>query len=305
MKQSAVTTLTLANVSKRFGDIDAVKDVTLNIKSGEIVGFVGPNGAGKTTAISMIMGFLQPTRGSIKLLDTLITPQTAHETHRFVGYVAGDMVLPSTLTGAQYLTFVQSSSGRDEAFYTQLINRLDPTLDQPLHALSRGNRQKIALIAALQHAPKILILDEPTSGLDPLMQDVFLDTVRHAGDHGTTVLMSSHILNEVSSICSRIVFMKAGRFIVDKSIDEIASQLGKHVIVSSLDAHKLIPFLPTYATLLTSSNQDIELSLPTAELKPFLRWLVTKRFTDITIKDRDLDGVFHELYSNKTQRRRS
>ncbi len=303
--KSTTNTLTLANVYKRFGDIEAVSDVTLAVKRGEIVGFVGPNGAGKTTTISMLMGFIRPSRGSVHLLGHEVTPETAHHIHKSVGYVAGDMVLPPGLTGKQFLDFIAGQNGRDDKRFERLVHQLHPVMDRPLKTLSRGNKQKIALIAALQHKPEVLILDEPTSGLDPLMQDVFLKTIVREAGEGTTVLMSSHILSEVSDICSRIVFMRSGKFIMDQPINAITKQLGKHVVVTSTTAAKLRQYLPDNIEVISHSATQLRLAVPTAELKPFLRWITTKDFSDITIEERNLDDVFHELYVESGRRKRS
>lgn len=297
-------TITLTNVYKRFGELEAVSDVTLSIYPGEVVGFVGPNGAGKTTTISILMGFIAATKGNVTVSGKAIRPETAHAVHSSVGYVAGDMVLPGSLTAAQYLSYCASQNGRDDEHYTVLVAQLAPVLDKPLHTLSRGNKQKIALIAALQHAPDVLILDEPTTGLDPLMQDVFLQTIEHEAKRGTTVLMSSHILSEVSSICSRIVFMKSGKFIIDKPIESIMSQLGKHIIITSSDTKKLRKYLPDSVKELSHTDSNISLSIQTDDIKSFMRWLMTKSFEDIVIENRDLDDVFHELYVGKHRRDR-
>ena len=302
--KSTTNTLTLANVYKRFGDIEAVSDVTLAIKRGEIVGFVGPNGAGKTTTISILMGFIRPTKGKVHILGREITPESAHLVHGSVGFVAGDMVLPASLTGKQFLSFTAHQNGRDEKRFARLVHQLHPVLDRPIKTLSRGNKQKIALIAALQHKPEILILDEPTSGLDPLMQDIFLKTIaREAGD-GTTVLMSSHILSEVSSICSRIVFMRSGKFFVEQPIGAITNQLGKHIVITSKNATKLMQYLPSGTEVIEHSAFKLRVAIATEELKPFLRWLMTKEFTDLVIEERDLDDVFHELYVDPSRRKR-
>lgn len=301
MKRTA--TISLKNAYKRFGDLEAVSDATLSIYPGEVVGFVGPNGAGKTTTISLLMGFIATTKGTVTVLGKPISPETAHVVHRDIGYVAGDMVLPGTLTATQYLNFTAAQNGRADDRYEQLVDQLHPVLDKPLHTLSRGNKQKIALMAALQHAPKVLILDEPTSGLDPLMQDTFLATLKHEASRGTTVLMSSHILSEVSSICDRIVFMRAGKFIIDKPVDSITEQLGKHVIVSTSHPKKLVTYLPESVQVLGKTEAEVQFSVPPESLKAFMRWLLTKDFDDIVIENRDLDDVFHELYAGKTSRR--
>ncbi len=295
------STITLANVTKRFGDFEAVSDVTLAVEPGQVVGFVGPNGAGKTTTISMMMGFLKPSKGTVTVLGTNIEPQTSHSVHGSIGYVAGDMVLPGALSGRQFLAFSAARNGRIDERFNSLVDKLQPVLHKPLKQLSRGNKQKIALIAALQHAPTVLILDEPTSGLDPLMQDVFLDTVKDESKRGTTVFMSSHILSEVSSVCDRIVFMRAGKFILDKPVRELTSQLGKHIVIKGHDVGKLAKFLPDSAKLLYKNANEIRLSIPSANIKTFMRWIVTKEFDDILIEDRDLDDVFHELYGGKTK----
>jgi ABC-2 type transport system ATP-binding protein len=293
------STLSISNISKRFGEVDAIVDATMSVSAGEVIGFVGPNGAGKTTTISILMGFLKADKGSVQLLGKSVTPQTAHTLHRHIGYVAGDMVLPSTLSGQQFLAFCAARNGRNTQQYTRLLKQLHPVLDRPIGTLSRGNKQKIALIAALQHDPEILILDEPTSGLDPLMQDTFLSTVRTEANKGVTVLMSSHILSEVTSICSRIVFMKAGRFIVDKPIIDITQKLGKHVVVASPEASSLAKYLPPHAELLERRGNRLRLSVAPEHIKSFIQWLATKQFTDLTIEERELDDLFHELYADK------
>ena len=301
-KQTA--SIALKNVYKRFGELEAVSDVTVSIYPGEVVGFVGPNGAGKTTTISLLMGFLRATKGKIAVLGHDIEPETAHRVHAKIGYVAGDIVLPETLTGKQYLAFTASQNGRDEAQYDRLLKQLDPVLKKPIKTLSRGNKQKIALVAALQHSPKVLVLDEPTSGLDPLMQDVFLKTIQQEARRGTTVLMSSHILSEVSSICTRIVFMRAGKFIIDKPVTALTEQLGKHVTITAAEPKKLISYLPDTVQLLGHTGSEVRLNVPIKTIKPFMRWLLTKSFDDVVIENRDLDDVFHELYGGTRRRNR-
>ena len=303
--KSTTNTLTLANVYTRSGHIDAARDVPPNPNRGDMVGFVGPTGPANTTTISILMGFIRPTKGRVQILGHEIVPETAHQVHRSIGYVAGDMVLPSNLTGEQYLDFTAHQNGRDDKRYERLVHQLSPVLNRPLKTLSRGNKQKIALIAALQHKPEILVLDEPTSGLDPLMQDVFLKAITREAGEGTTVLMSSHILSEVSSICSRIVFMRAGKFIVDQPIATITKQLGKHVVITSKNTLALKRYLPESAEVVSHSATELRVAVAPEQLKPFLRWLMTKEFDDLTIEERDLDDVFHELYIDPKRRKRS
>lgn len=297
--KSSNHTLTIGNLSKRFGELEAVSDISFAIKPGEIIGFVGPNGAGKTTTISLIMGFLRPTTGFVNVLGDLILPESAHKVHGRIGYISGDMVLPVHLTGKQYLDFTSHRNGRSDEYYEKLCAQLRPVLNRPIRQLSRGNKQKLALISALQHEPKLLVMDEPTSGLDPLMQDVFSEVVSTEAARGTSVLMSSHILGEVSSICSRIVFMRAGKLILDKPIQEITRQLGKQIIISTKNSKTLVNYLPKEAVLVESTEKQLRVAVDNANIKPFLRWLLTKDFTDILIEERNLDDIFHELYADR------
>jgi ABC-2 type transport system ATP-binding protein len=295
----AQSTIAFANVYKRYGNAEVVSDVTLHIKPGEVVGFVGPNGAGKTTTIAMLMGFISPTKGAIRLRGSNVTPENAHQFHGLIGYVAGDMSLPGNLTGQQYLAFCGKQNGFDRKRYELLVHQLSPILDKLIKQLSRGNKQKLALLAALMHDPEILILDEPTSGLDPLMQEVFLATITREAKRGVTVLMSSHILSEVSSVCSRIVFMKTGKLVVDKPISDITKQLGKHITISSTNTKPLVKFLPEGTSVISDDGRQLVISIDSQTVKQFMRWIITKSFDDIQIKDRDLDDIFHELYQTE------
>ena len=288
--------IVVANLVKRFGDIDAVNDVTFEIQPGEIVGFVGPNGAGKTTTISMMMGFIAPTRGSVTIHGQAITPQTAHQARKRIGYVAGDMVLPANLTAKQYLDFTSAVQGRVSEQFDRLVRELSPVLDRRIKNLSRGNKQKVALVAALQHRPDILILDEPTSGLDPLMQDIFLKTIRDEAARGATILMSSHILSEVSDVCNRIIFMKTGKLIMNRSIDGITAQLGKRLLITSSDAKKIRTQVPKHATVIHSDATSLEIGFEKTTLPEMLRWVSTKNVSDVSIHDKNLDDIFHDLY---------
>ena len=289
----------LKNVSKNFGEVEAVRDVSFQIKKGDVIGFVGPNGAGKTTTISMMLGFISPSSGSLELFGERVTTSSAHRQHSRIGYIAGDMALPLSLTGAQYTSFMANQNGRDNDLYTNLASRLHPVFDKKLHDLSRGNRQKVALIAALQHKPELLVLDEPTSGLDPLMQDLFLEFVADANKNGASVLMSTHILSEVSTVCHRVICMKNGSIVMNKTIKDITSKLGKHIEIESSQVKTIVKHLPEYAALIRTTDTNASFSVDTKDIKNILSWLVTKNIRDITITEHDLDDVFRDLYETK------
>ena len=216
--------LILHGLTKRFGYKLAVDNVSLELREGEVFGFLGPNGAGKSTTIRSVMDFLRPTDGWVKLLGGQSFKERT-VLHDRVGYLAGDIALYETMTGRKLLKFLAQTGRRvDWRYVDELAGRFEAALDQPIRQLSKGNRQKIGLIQAFMHRPKLLILDEPTSGLDPLMKQVFYDLVREVSGQGSTVFVSSHDLAEVQKICHRAGFIRDGKLI---AIEHIATM--KHL----------------------------------------------------------------------------
>lgn len=294
----------VSNLSKNFGDTAAVRDITFTIKKGEIVGFVGPNGAGKSTTIALLLGFIRASKGTIKLLGSQeVTPETAHRAHKHIGYIAGDMTMFDALTGAQYLAFMAGRFGIDREVRKRLEDRLSPQLDRRLKQLSRGNKQKISLIAALQHDPDLIIMDEPTSGLDPLMQETFLAIIREEAARGATVFMSSHILSEVAEVCTRVMFMKKGRIVNDQPIRELEKSAGKLLRITATDTEMkpILASIPATATQVSLEGEELVLRYD-GDIHAALRWLSGKKFKDVQIVDRQLDDLFIDLYREEEEK---
>lgn len=291
----------LEHVAKQFGTTKAVSEVSFAIKKGEIVGFVGANGAGKTTTISMLLGFISPTEGEVRLFGQVVDPSSAHQLHTRIGYAAGDMELPAKLTGEQFLDFVaHQSKGSHEKRRKELVEKFKPQLDKKIGTLSRGNKQKVALIAAFMTSPELVVLDEPTSGLDPVMQEVFLQLVREARANGTTIFMSSHYLNEVADVCSRIILMRSGKVIRDLSAKEMLAGSGKAVrVVSGYKA--LRPPQGVSDVEVTTEGTTTVLSfvsrLAPSELQVWLAGV--KQLKDIEVTEYNLEGVFKSLYEDE------
>ena len=200
-------------LSKRYGSMDALADLDLEVQAGEVVGYLGPNGAGKTTTIRLLLGLIRPTagRGEIFGLDC---QHQAVQAHRRLSYVAGEANLWPSLTGAETLHLLGRIQGRvDEAYRDELTERFDLDAAKKVRAYSKGNRQKLILIGALMCRPDLLMLDEPTSGLDPLMEQAFRHSVQEAKDRGQTVFLSSHILSEVEALCDRVGILRSGRLV--------------------------------------------------------------------------------------------
>jgi len=208
-------------LSKRYGSVWALRDLDLEVGAGEVVGYLGPNGAGKTTTLRLLLGLIQPTAGTATIfgVDCQRQPVAAH---RHVGYVAGEASLWPSLTGAETLHLLGRVSGRvDRGYRDELIARFDLDPSRKVRTYSRGNRQKVVLIAALMTRADLLLLDEPTSGLDPLMEQVFRQCVHEAKSNGQTVLLSSHSLSEVEALCDRVAILREGRLVDVGTLDEL------------------------------------------------------------------------------------
>lgn len=198
---------------KRFGDVRALAPLDLEVGVGEVLGYLGPNGAGKTTTIRLLLGFLRPTAGRAEIFGLDVQRDTV-AAHRHVGYVAGETSLWPSLTGAETLHLFGQVQGRvDLAYRDELIERFAFDPSKKVRSYSKGNRQKLGLIAGLMSRADLLLLDEPTSGLDPLMEREFRRCVLEAKTAGQTVFLSSHILSEVEVLCDRVAILRAGRLV--------------------------------------------------------------------------------------------
>jgi ABC-2 type transport system ATP-binding protein len=207
-------------LTKFYGRHRGIEDLDLDVEEGEIFGFLGPNGAGKTTTIRTLLDHLRPTRGRATIfgIETTVDPIAIH---RRIGYLPGEFALYDKLTGGQTIEyFANLRGGVDPAYQAGLVERLDVDLSRRFREYSKGNKQKIGLIVALQHRPDLLMLDEPTSGLDPLVQQSFYEIVREGRAEGRTVFLSSHILSEVERTCDRVGIIRDGRLV---RIDRVES----------------------------------------------------------------------------------
>src|ERR1041385_2295901 len=207
--EAAEGLIVCAGVTKTFGALRAVSNLSLSVPPGEVVGFLGPNGAGKPTTIRMLLGFLNPTSGSCAVLGADL--RRSPSLRRRVGYLPGDFRMDPGMTGEDLFSwFGRIRGGVDRRRVAELVERLHLDSSRPFRTLSKGNRQKIGIVQAFQHEPDVLILDEPTTGLDPLIQREFLDLVREAAARGAAILFSSHVLPEVERAASRVAIIRAG-----------------------------------------------------------------------------------------------
>jgi ABC-2 type transport system ATP-binding protein len=208
-------------LTKRYGSTLALDALELSVGRGEVYGYLGPNGSGKTTTIRLLLGLHRPTAGRAELfgVDAWRDPVAAH---RRVAYVAGEPFLWPALTSEETFAFLANlRGGTDEAYRGLLVRRFHLDVRKRVRALSKGNRQKVQLIAAFASRAEVLILDEPTSGLDPLMEVAFRETVAEARERGQTIFLSSHILSEVEALCDRVGILRAGRLVDEGTLAEL------------------------------------------------------------------------------------
>ncbi|WP_338969635.1 ATP-binding cassette domain-containing protein [Spiroplasma endosymbiont of Labia minor] len=206
------------NVTKSYGHNIGNFNLNIKINDGEVYGILGPNGAGKTTLIQQVMGFIKTDEGEI-LIDGVNPWKNSRKVMESVGYVAGEISLYENLKGIEYLKLVAKIKRNvDEDFLNKLIEHFDIDTTRKIKKMSKGMKQKIALISAAMLKPKFLVLDEPTSGLDPVMQEQFNKLVERLKKEGTTILMCSHIFGEVVKLCDRVGFIKDGRLIKEIAI---------------------------------------------------------------------------------------
>ena len=228
--------ITASGLRKTFGTTVALDALDLEVRTGEVHGFLGPNGAGKSTTIRVLLGLLRADAGEVRLLDG--DPwRDAATLHRRLAYVPGEVSLWPNLTGGEVIDLLaRLRGGQDPKRRADLLERfeLDPT--KKARSYSKGNRQKVALVAALASDVELLLLDEPTSGLDPLMEAVFQDCIREEALRGRTVLLSSHILAEVEALCDRVSIVRAGRIVQHGTLTELR-HLTRTTVVAETRLH--------------------------------------------------------------------
>lgn len=286
----------LDKVTKMYGSIRGVEDISLQVEPGSIFGFLGPNGAGKTTTISMMVNLTRPSSGTIKLFG--LNSQTDGLAIRTrVGFLAGDIALDRGLTGWQQLEYLGNLRGHfDKHYVRELAQRLNSNLNRKFKTLSRGNKQKIGLIAALMHKPELLILDEPTSGLDPLIQAEFNKIILEHRQAGGTAFISSHVLSEVQELCDRVAFIREGRLIASRSLSEITSAAPKEIQLTlksgspkaAVQGLKGVAHIKVRGRTASFTYQGDQLAL--------LKKLSQAAVTDVSIKDAELEEIFMKYY---------
>ena len=284
-------------LTKHYGAVRALESLNLEVQHGEIFGFLGPNGAGKSTTIRTLLGFLHPTAGSATVLGMDIVEQSV-EIRRRVGYLPGGIALYDSLSGADALDYLNDLQGRPPTLREELCERLQMPADvlrRRVRDYSRGMRQKIGVIQALQHDPDVAILDEPSEGLDPLMQQAFYTILEGLRRAGRTIFFSSHVLSEVERVCDRVAIIRAGNLMALQHVDELLARRKRTITLRWRGAPPDLTSVPGLADIRVEGDRLHATLL--GDVAPFVRAVASPSLVDLTIEPARLEEAFLEYYA--------
>jgi len=289
------TAIDVRGLVKDFGSFRALDGLDLTVRTGEVHGFLGPNGSGKSTTIRVLLGLLRATSGSAVLLGGDPWSQ-ASELHRRLAYVPGDVNLWPGLTGGEVIDLIGRMRGDlDRSRRDELLARFELDPAKKARTYSKGNRQKVALVAALASRAELLVLDEPTSGLDPLMEEVFQETIREVRAEGRTVLLSSHILAEVEALCDRVSIIRAGQTVLTGSLSDLR-QLTHTTVEAETDRPATAVGELAGVQVLEQHDGRVRLDVESAYLGPVISQLAGLGLRSLTSHPPTLEELFLSQY---------
>ena len=291
-------------LTKYYGKISGIIDLSIQIKEGEIFGFIGPNGSGKTTTIRLLLNLLFPTSGNGKIFDYDVVKDSP-KIKKIVGFVPSEVSYYNNMTVKELLEY----SARFYRIplndhFNRLVDVLDLDLTRKIDDLSMGNRKKVAVIQSLIHKPRLLILDEPTTGLDPLIQNRFFDILKEVNEKSTTIFFSSHVLSEVEKLCHRVAIIKDGRIVNVDDIRSLKEKLLSRVTFRLKDGAEDIS-LQTQGIISIEKNENEFSFLFRGEIAVLLKDLSQIPIENITIEEPDLEEVFMHYYQDGNRKEKN
>lgn len=292
----------LTSLTKYYGTHIGIEEVSFEVEAGELFGFLGANGAGKTTAMRVLMGLMRPTRGQALLFGedaTMHGPRLRAD----VGYLPGQLSLYTALTAREYLDFLAHMRGRNcRHTYESLAERLDLDLSRRIRELSKGNRQKVGLVSAFMHAPKLLVLDEATGGLDPLVQREFEAMIREVRDRGGSLLFSSHVLSDVEHQADRVAVLHQGHLIRVSTMDELRAQ-ARHSMDLEFPSPPDLEQLRRLPGVIEASKKDhVVTCVVRGDEHALLAEAVRQGVTSVRTHEQSLEDVFFEIIGRGDER---
>lgn len=281
----------IKDCSYAYGSQIGLHKVSLTLQQGQVMGLLGPNGAGKTTLCRCISGFVKPQSGFVHVLG--VDPFKDHEHHIHVGYVSGELAFLENISAMDHIKLMASLKGctLDKAFYYMKLFDFNP--NKKIKTYSKGNKQKLGLILALMHSPKILILDEPSSGLDPLLQQRLVEELLKLKQEGITMLLSSHYFDEILRVCDNVAVLKEGQLISVLSVEELTANQVKRMMIEVEETITIDDFAHLNAQLLSQHRLQVEVK---GHLTPLFDVLKTYTVLDFKYHEQTLEDQFFEIY---------
>lgn len=279
-----------------YGALRGIEDVNLTVERGEIFGFLGPNGAGKTTTQRVLLDIIRPVKGSASIFG-MDCRKDGVAIRKRIGYIPGELNLPKGLTGRQYLNMLDviRPQKADQTYRRKLNARFDLDVTRKIRTYSRGNKQKLALVAAFMHKPDLLMLDEPTGGLDPLMQQAVIDTIREAKNEGRTVFFSSHILPEVQSICDRVGVIRQGQLVTVERVQDLLKQRSHRLRLRFGEPLPDDAFEMDSIRVITQTPHSVQVEIYDG-LARFMQKAAQYHITDLQTDELSLEEAFMSFY---------
>lgn len=285
--------LEVKNLTKYYGKIKGIENITFELKQGEIFGFIGPNGAGKSTTIRSIMNLINKTSGKVLIENKEFTKDDI-KTKEKIGYLPSEIYLYDDLTVKQMLDYHEKFYKKDiHQRRIELVQKLQLDETKKIEDLSLGNLKKLGIILACMHEPKILILDEPTSGLDPIAQNTFYEILKEEKKKGTTIIYSTHILSEVSKICDRVGIIKDGKLIKVEKINDLLEKSLTEITITSKENEKIIKEID--ANIISKEQNTIKFSTKLSH-NELIKILAKYQIERILIEEAQLEDIFMHYY---------
>jgi len=286
------------NLTKDYGNKKGIFNVNISIKKGEVFGFLGPNGAGKTTTIRNLMGFIRPDSGTCSILG-MDCFKESEKIKEKLGYLAGEIAFFDDLTGIKLLNFLADMKGiKDKRKMNELIERFELDPRGKVKKMSKGMKQKIGIILAFMSDAEVFILDEPTSGLDPLMQNRFVDLVLEEKKKGKTILMSSHIFEEIEKTCDRTAIIRNGKIVAIEDMDSLSKKRNKTYIISLSDKNEVEKIKKDNFNIKNIDGLNVSIAVKN-DISEFLKNVSKYKISDMNIKTESLEEIFLHYYGKE------